>query len=102
MITSSMRKHQLSMLEVCLLSPHPALLHSHPTVLLSWTISIIIPNADIDYGARHLVTATFVQRLSIDGPNLTPFLIPFTKVMHLIERRKLLDSFAKYSKLREL
>ena len=38
----------------------------------------------------------------IDGPNLTPFFIPFTKVMHLIERRKLLDSFAKYSKLREL
>ena len=38
----------------------------------------------------------------IDGPNLTPFLIPFTKVMHLIERRKLLDRFSKYSKLREL
>ena len=37
---------------------------------------------------------------NIDGPTLTPFLIPFTKVMHLIERKKLSDSFAKYSKLR--
>jgi hypothetical protein len=40
--------------------------------------------------------------LDIDGPDLTPFLIPFTKVMHLIERTKLLNGLAKYSKLREL
>ena len=38
----------------------------------------------------------------IDGPDVTPFLIPFTKVMHLIERTKLSDGLAKYSKLREL
>jgi hypothetical protein len=38
----------------------------------------------------------------IDGPDLTPFLIPFTKKTHLIERQKLLNSLAKYSKLREL
>jgi hypothetical protein len=38
----------------------------------------------------------------IGGPDLTPFLIPFTKVMHLMERKKLLNSLAKYSKLREL
>ena len=38
----------------------------------------------------------------IDSLDLTPFLIPFTKVMHLIERKKLLDGLAKYWKLREL
>jgi hypothetical protein len=38
----------------------------------------------------------------IGGPDLTPFLIPFTKVMHLIERKKLSNGLAKYSKLREL
>ena len=38
----------------------------------------------------------------IYGPDLTLFLIPFTEVIHLIERKKLLDGLAKYSKLREL
>jgi hypothetical protein len=32
----------------------------------------------------------------IDGPGLTPFLIPFTTVMYLIERKKLLNGLAKY------
>ena len=39
---------------------------------------------------------------NIHGPDLTLFLIPFTEVIHLIERKKLLDGFAKYSKFREL
>jgi hypothetical protein len=38
----------------------------------------------------------------IDGVDLTIFLIPFTEVMHLIKRKKLLDGLAKHSKLREL
>ena len=38
----------------------------------------------------------------IHSPDLTLFLIPFTEVIHLIERKKLLDGLAKYSKLREL
>ena len=35
---------------------------------------------------------------NIDVPNLTPFLIPFTKVMHLIERRKTVRQFFKIFK----
>jgi len=38
----------------------------------------------------------------IDCPDLTPFLIPFTKVMHLIERKKLSEDLTRYTKLREL